>query len=74
MPKKLVFRIFVLIAVVLLLAGCADMERLRHYLIEDYIAYSDMEYSRPDMEKIDDALIYADIMGSDHCPVGLLLK
>lgn len=56
MPKKLVFRIFVLIAVVLLLAGCADMERLRHYLIEDYIAYSDMEYSRPDMEKIDDAL------------------
>jgi len=25
-------------------------------------------------EQIDDALIYADIMGSDHCPVGLILK
>ncbi|MBP1581422.1 MAG: exodeoxyribonuclease III [Oscillospiraceae bacterium] len=25
-------------------------------------------------ENIDDALIYADILGSDHCPVGLILK
>ncbi len=25
-------------------------------------------------EQIDDAVIYADILGSDHCPVGLLLK
>lgn len=25
-------------------------------------------------ESIDDALIYADILGSDHCPVGLILK
>ncbi len=25
-------------------------------------------------EQIDDALIYADILGSDHCPVGLILK
>jgi exodeoxyribonuclease-3 len=25
-------------------------------------------------DKISDSLIYSDIMGSDHCPVGLLLK
>ena len=25
-------------------------------------------------DKIEDSLIYSDIMGSDHCPVGLLLK
>ena len=25
-------------------------------------------------EKLEDALIYKDIMGSDHCPIGLLLK
>ncbi len=25
-------------------------------------------------DQIDDAVIYADILGSDHCPVGLLLK
>lgn len=26
------------------------------------------------MEQVEDSLIYSDIMGSDHCPVGLLLK
>ena len=26
------------------------------------------------MEKVEDALIYPEIMGSDHCPVGLILK
>ena len=25
-------------------------------------------------EQIEDAVIYADILGSDHCPVGLILK
>lgn len=25
-------------------------------------------------DKIEDSLIYADVMGSDHCPVGLILK
>ncbi|MEG0110600.1 MAG: exodeoxyribonuclease III, partial [Oscillospiraceae bacterium] len=25
-------------------------------------------------EKIEDALIYPDIFGSDHCPIGLVLK
>ena len=25
-------------------------------------------------ERIEDAVIYSDIMGSDHCPVGLILK
>ena len=25
-------------------------------------------------ERIDDAVIYTDVMGSDHCPVGLILK
>jgi exodeoxyribonuclease-3 len=25
-------------------------------------------------EKIEDSLIYTDVFGSDHCPVGLLLK
>ncbi|MBR4659683.1 MAG: exodeoxyribonuclease III [Clostridia bacterium] len=30
--------------------------------------------SRRLMERVDDALIYKEIMGSDHCPVGLVLK
>lgn len=30
--------------------------------------------SRRLMEKVGDALIYKEIMGSDHCPVGLILK
>ena len=25
-------------------------------------------------DKIDDSLIYNEVLGSDHCPVGLLLK
>lgn len=25
-------------------------------------------------DRISDSLIYTDIMGSDHCPVGLILK
>ena len=35
----------------------------------DYFIVSDIL-----KERIDDALIYSQIMGSDHCPVGLLLK
>jgi exodeoxyribonuclease-3 len=30
--------------------------------------------SRRFMERVEDAVIYKDIMGSDHCPVGLILK
>jgi exodeoxyribonuclease-3 len=30
--------------------------------------------SRRLMERVDDAVIFKDVMGSDHCPVGLLLK
>ena len=30
--------------------------------------------SRRLMEAVDDAVIYKEIMGSDHCPVGLILK
>ena len=56
MVKKLILRMIALVAAMLLLTGCADMERLRNYLIEDYIAYSDMEYSRPDMQQLDEAL------------------
>ena len=26
------------------------------------------------MEKVEDSLIYDDIYGSDHCPVGLIVK
>lgn len=37
--------------------------RIDYFLLSDRIK-----------EQIDDALIYADVQGSDHCPVGLLLK
>ncbi len=37
--------------------------RIDYFLFADSLA-----------ERVEDAVIYADILGSDHCPVGLLLK
>ncbi len=37
--------------------------RIDYFLVSDTIA-----------DKVEDSLIYADVMGSDHCPVGLVLK
>lgn len=57
--KKSIFRIITLILAALLLAGCGDMERIRNYFIEDFVAYEDMEYRRPDIQAVDAALAEA---------------
>ena len=57
--KKTILRILALVLAAVLLAGCADTERIRNYFINDYVAYSDMEYNRPDMQKIQTALTAA---------------
>lgn len=54
--KKKILRILALVLICVLLAGCADTERILSYFAEDYVAYSDMEYTRPDMQAIDQAL------------------
>ena len=33
-----------------------------------------MKQAQKMQDEIEDALIYPEIMGSDHCPVGLILK
>lgn len=57
--KKVLLRILSLVLVCVLLAGCGDAERVRNYFIEGFVAYSDMDYKRPDMETIERVLAKA---------------
>ena len=74
MNKKLYFCVVAAVVAALLFAGCTDMDRIRNYLIEDYVAYSDMEYSRPDMEVIEASLEEAIVASRENDPEKLMEK
>jgi hypothetical protein len=54
--KKRVIRIFALVLALLLLTGCGNLADLLPSFGEEYVAYADMEYSRPDMQALETAL------------------
>lgn len=54
--KTFLFRLIALILAVLLLCGCSDIRKDLVYKLHDYTAYSDMEYTRPEIEEMEDAL------------------
>lgn len=61
--KKFGFRLMSLFLAVLLLAGCGNVQQMLDYISDDYTAYADMEYIRPNLSEmqriLDDALLAA---------------
>ena len=45
-----------------------DREKNAGWRIDYFLVSSQLK------ERLEDAVIYKDVMGSDHCPVGLFLK
>lgn len=54
--KAIRIRLAALVLAVLLLCGCGNVQQKLDFLRKDYTAYSDMEYSRPDIEQMDELL------------------
>ena len=54
--KKLTLRIACLILAVLLLTGCADVNRITGMLADlEFTSFEEMEYSRPDLNRLQEA-------------------